>query len=54
MFYNMKTAYLLNGAFSQAKKLLRECLLMQPGNLYRGFALNNLAVACWWHKSKFN
>lgn len=23
---------------------------MDPNPLLRGFALNNLAVACWWHK----
>ncbi|EGR33488.1 hypothetical protein IMG5_051660 [Ichthyophthirius multifiliis] len=24
--------------------------MLDPNNLLRGYALNNLAVACWWHK----
>jgi len=33
-----------------AKQRLRECIILDPNHLLRGYALNNLAVACWWHK----
>ena len=44
--------------FVEAKERLRECLEFEPDNSLRGnyispkqgFALNNLAVASWWHK----
>lgn len=47
---NLGTAYLLKGNFVDAKQRLRECASMDPNPLLRGYALNNLAVACWWHK----
>lgn len=40
----------MKGNFIDAKKRLRECLVMQPNNILKGYALNNLAVASWWHK----
>jgi len=48
--FNLGTAYLLKGNYVDAKNRLRECLAMQPNNLLKGYALNNLAVASWWHK----
>lgn len=48
--FNLGTAYLLKSNFADAKSRLRECIMMDPNPLLRGFALNNLAVACWWHK----
>lgn len=34
-----------------AKHKLRECLSLNPqSSLVKGQALNNLGVACWWHK----
>lgn len=49
--FNLGVAYLLKGFFVSAKNCFRECLLQQTNNMIKGFALNNLAVACWWHKS---
>ncbi|KRW98750.1 Cyclic nucleotide-binding protein [Pseudocohnilembus persalinus] len=48
--FNLGTAYLLKGNFVDAKRRLRECLVMKPNNQLKGYALNNLAVASWWHK----
>ena len=48
--FNLGTAYLLKGNFVDAKARLREALTMDPNNFLKGFALNNLAVASWWHK----
>ncbi|EAR94619.2 tetratricopeptide repeat protein (macronuclear) [Tetrahymena thermophila SB210] len=48
--FNLGTAYLLRGNFIDAKQRLRECIMQDPNPLLRGYALNNLAVACWWHK----
>lgn len=48
--FNLGTAYLLKGNYVDAKTRLRECLMMQPNNLLKGYVLNNLAVASWWHK----
>jgi hypothetical protein len=42
---------LLKGNYPDAKARLRQCLSLAPSPLVRGFALNNLAVASWWHKS---
>lgn len=36
--------------YADAKEKLRECLTYDPNTLLRGFAVNNLAVASWWHK----
>ena len=54
----------MKGNFVDAKNRLRECLILQPNhtlkgyfylnknnNFRKGYALNNLAVASWWHKS---
>lgn len=30
---------------------LRECLVSDPNSLLKGYALNNLAIASWFHKS---
>ena len=48
--YNLGTAYLLNGNYADAKKVLRSCLNMQPKGILKANCLNNLAVAYWWHK----
>lgn len=47
---NLGTAYLLKENYVDAKARLRECLMSEPNHILRGQALNNLAVACWWHK----
>lgn len=36
--------------YADAKFTLRECLSQEPTNLLRGWALNSLALASWWHK----
>ena len=48
--FNLGTAYLLKGNYVEAKFRLRECLMQQPNTFLKGYALNNLAVASWWHK----
>lgn len=44
----------MKGNYIDAKKRLRECLTMQPNNILKGYALNNLALASWWHKVPLN
>lgn len=44
-------AYLLVDNFPDAKKKYGEVLEMKPTNLLRGKTLNNLSIACWWHKN---
>jgi tetratricopeptide (TPR) repeat protein len=48
--FNLGTAFVLKGNFVDAKARLREVLTMEPNTQLKGFALNNLAVASWWHK----
>lgn len=49
-FY-LGTAYLLYGNYGDSKRRLYECLKLDPtNNILKGMILNNLAVACWWHK----
>jgi transcriptional regulator of heat shock response len=49
LFHN-GTANLLKGNFETAKEKLRESLKNMTDEKIKGFALNNLGVACWWHK----
>lgn len=49
--FNLGTSYLLKGNYVDSKTRLRECLSLGPTPVLKGFALNNLAVASWWHKS---
>ncbi|EGR30945.1 hypothetical protein IMG5_120510, partial [Ichthyophthirius multifiliis] len=49
--FNLGTAYLLKGNFVDSKQRLRECITSNPNILLKGQALNNLAVASWWHKN---
>ena len=44
-------AYLLVDNLPDAKKKYGEVLEMKPFDSLRGKTLNNLAVACWWHKN---
>lgn len=48
--FNLGTAYLLNGNYSDSKKVLRSCLNMDPKGSLKARCLNNLAVSYWWHK----
>lgn len=45
---------MLKGNYHDAKQRLRECVTMQPNHILKGYALNNLALACWWHKIPLN
>jgi Tfp pilus assembly protein PilF len=44
------TGYLLLENYRDAKIKLEECLNDDPSEIIKGCALNNLGVACWWHK----
>ena len=39
------------GNYVDSKKKYGEVLEMKPTNKLRGITMNNLAVACWWHKN---
>jgi hypothetical protein len=41
---------LLAGYYPQAKREFRELLLKEKEPDMIGAVLNNLALACWWHK----
>jgi len=44
-------AYVLVENYADAKKKYGEVLEMKPSHSIRGKTLNNLSVACWWHKN---
>lgn len=44
------TGYLLLSNYKDAKSRLEECLGDNPTDNIKACALNNLGVACWWHK----
>lgn len=43
--------YLLIGNNPDAKKKYGQVLEMKPTHRLKGMIMNNLAVACWWHKN---
>lgn len=49
--FNLGNAYFLMGNYSDAKARFSECIESDPNPLLKVKALNNLALACWWHKN---
>ena len=50
---NLGITYLLAGNYEDAKKRLSKCLESDPQGTTKAYALNNLGLACWWHKNPF-
>ncbi|KAM3130809.1 hypothetical protein pb186bvf_017104 [Paramecium bursaria] len=48
--FNIGTAYLLKQNYADAKYWLQECLSHEPNNMLKGWTLNNLGLATWWHR----
>lgn len=48
---NLGIAYLLAGNYEDAKNRLSKCLQADPQGKIKSYALNNLGLACWWHKN---
>lgn len=49
--FNLGTAYLVSGNYVDAKARLSKCLESDPQGKLKSFVLNNLGLACWWHKN---
>lgn len=49
--FNLANAYLLAGNYTDAKNRYQKCLEADPQGKLRSYALNNLGLACWWHKN---
>lgn len=49
--FNIGTAYLLAGNYTDAKNRLSKCIDTEPLGKLKSYAYNNLALACWWHKN---
>jgi Tfp pilus assembly protein PilF len=49
--FNIGSAYLLATNYQDAKSRLSKCLESDPQGKLKSYALNNLGLACWWHKN---
>jgi tetratricopeptide (TPR) repeat protein len=49
--FNLGNAYFLAGNYADAKSKYSECLESDPNPEMRVRVLNNLGLACWWHKN---
>jgi hypothetical protein len=47
----LANAYFLVGNYGDAKARYSECIDNDPSRELKVRALNNLALACWWHKN---
>jgi tetratricopeptide (TPR) repeat protein len=52
LYFAVANIYLLNGQYPQAKAFYRNCLKLSSKPLIEAKILNNLAVACWYHKKQ--
>lgn len=49
--FSLGNAYFLVGNYADAKVKYSECLDSDPNPEMRVRVLNNLGLACWWHKN---
>lgn len=49
--FNLANAYLLSGNYIDSKKRYSQLLESDPQGTLKAYILNNLALACWWHKN---
>ena len=49
--FNLANAYFLVGNYADAKIKYSECLASDPDAELKSRVLNNLGLACWWHKN---
>lgn len=49
--FQLGNAYFLVGNYPDAKSKYSECLDADPSSELKSRVLNNLGLACWWHKN---